>query len=376
MGVKNSYIFLHNKKEKTQLNKENKENALIFDSFDTCKSVHSYIAETFNLRSEINSNSPFKHIFESAIKIDNSSFNITFIINEVGANAYLDVFVEGQTSPDCIKCLEEIHYKIEKSDIQSEFIMIISFDAISEHYCNEIYPKLNKLERNLRELLFNIYVVNFGKNYYSNVDDDLQIKIKERIKAKGNSEKKEAEYLKNFFYSFEFNEIKTLLFTPRTTKNDIEISEKFLLDNPDLSKLSHKELQEAFYRLMPKSDWERFFDNKFIDENFEISIDNIRKYRNSIAHCKFFYSKQYKDCNEIIKQFNSAIISAISITKTKDFYEKNSAILTKSLSNIFEQLKNLSEQIKQSMPPIEEPYNLLSDSLYNMSKELKHRLKL
>ena len=69
--------------------------------------------------------------------------------------------------------------------------MIVSYDSVSEYYCNKAYPKLNKLERNLRKLLFNTYTVNFGVDYYQKtVSPDLQKKIKGVIQAKGNEEKK------------------------------------------------------------------------------------------------------------------------------------------------------------------------------------------
>lgn len=51
------------------------------------------------------------------------------------------------------------------SGVRDEYVDIISYDAISEFYCNKILPKLNTLERNLRKLLFNIYIVNFGKEF-------------------------------------------------------------------------------------------------------------------------------------------------------------------------------------------------------------------
>ncbi len=85
------------------------------------------------------------------------------------------------------------------------------------------------LERNLRKLLFNTYTVNFGVDYYQKtVSPDLQKKIKGVIQAKGNEEKKQIERLKKFFYSMEFSDIQTLLFTKKWTTVEEESKAEFL----------------------------------------------------------------------------------------------------------------------------------------------------
>ena len=116
------------------------------------------------------------------------------------------------------------------TELNERYIAIISYDAISEYYCNKIIPKLNSLERNLRKLLFNIYIVNFGRNYYqATTGEEFQAKIKRVIQASGNKEKKEEERLKQFFYSLEFNDIQTLLFTPSWTPLMRKLRRSFLM---------------------------------------------------------------------------------------------------------------------------------------------------
>lgn len=349
MKIKNSYIFFRNPKDKSKNKFSNDRNVIVID---IPTSVTHYIKKTFNISQNSINVYPFKSVHKSVVNKNNQEFIVAFTINKVVDSTYLDVLVEGQTKYQCIKNLEYIHSEIENSGVLSEYTMIVSFDAISEYYCNKIYPKLNNLERNLRKLLFNIYVVNFGRNYYSDVDDDLQCKVKGIIQAKGKKEKKEIEYLKNFFYSFEFNDIQKLLFTSRIPKTECKEVENVLVDNPDLSKLSDEELRTAFSRLMPKSDWERFFDDKIKDIDFENMLEIIRKHRNNIAHFKFFYYRQYKECNSSINRLNKAIVTAISITEEKDFYEKNQESMNISLIRISESFKNFSERFRQTVVPL------------------------
>ena len=67
----------------------------------------------------------------------------------------------------------------------------VNFSNFREYYCNKLYPKLNGLERNLRKLLFNTYIVNFGKSYYERtINKSIQGKAKQVIRARGNKETK------------------------------------------------------------------------------------------------------------------------------------------------------------------------------------------
>lgn len=92
-------------------------------------------------------------------------YAIFLIINEVAEITYLDVIIEGRSKSQAINCLEKFQSLLLASGVRDEYVDIISYDAISEFYCNKILPKLNTLERNLRKLLFNIYIVNFGKEF-------------------------------------------------------------------------------------------------------------------------------------------------------------------------------------------------------------------
>ena len=55
----------------------------------------------------------------------------------------------------------------------------------------------------------------------------------------------------------------------------------------DLTQLTDEELRKQFAEFSPKSDWERFFYGKTNDtaEEIKTTLDEIRKFRNKIAHC-------------------------------------------------------------------------------------------
>ena len=78
-----------------------------------------------------------------------TSFKADFTLNDVVHVWYLDVVVEGPTKAS-VRYLGIVQDKILASGITNKYIEIISYDAVSEYYCNKIFPKIKRVERNLR----------------------------------------------------------------------------------------------------------------------------------------------------------------------------------------------------------------------------------
>ena len=351
MELQNSYIFLKNPYSREEKTNDRLEDGAVV--LTAGKNLYSYIKTLFPTITRIDGYGNFyKKKYTTDLQYGNVTCKVEFIITEVVYTKYLDVVVEGKTKAQLVMCLEQIQYTLLTSGVREKYIDIVSYDAVSEYYCNKIYPKLNTLERNLRKLLFNIYIVNFGRDYYkATIGEELQGKIKgvintdsskgekdqikEEYKANTKREAEEIERMQRFFYSLEYNDIQKLLFTPSWTSVDEAEKTKFLDEHLDLSKLSDEKLREAFSKYVPRSDWERFFSNKIDISDIRELIDQIRLYRNSVAHFKFFYKVEYDECNKLVKRLNTAIIKAVKITEDKDFAEKNAEILSETLKDVF-----------------------------------------
>lgn len=358
MKKQSSYIFFEHpfKKEKDA---ESKDSVIVVEIDNN---VSSFISMAFPMMSLINVE---KSVFVKEYTGVICSCSVEFILHEVIGVEYLDIIVEGKTTSRIIKCLEHIQSVLFNSGIREYYVEIISYDCISEYYCNKMVGKLNSLERNLRALLFNIYILNFGKDYYqATMSSDLQSKIKglinsttskeqkEQIKKDYKVSAKEAEIisrLQQFFYSFELADIQKFLFEPNWTNYDEDERFKFLSENIDLTNLSDAELRKAFARFSPKSDWDRFFSTKIHIDNINELIDSIRKYRNSVAHFKSFNYDDYSCCGKCVRELNDAIVEAIRITKRVDFAEKNINMIKKSLYNFAEKCKELLEPLLRQM---------------------------
>lgn len=369
MKIKNSYIFLDNPCKKDK-HKNNITSGCAI-TLDLGRSVYSYLKSSFpNITKSGECDNIFKSKYICMIKTQKYMCHVEFILTQVVGVNYLDVYVECSNKIRGISCLELVQNTLFTSGIKDEYIDIVSYDAISEYYCNKIYVKLNMLERNMRQLLFNIYILNFGKDYYqATVDADLQGKIKGLINSNSSKDKRneikkqygvsssEAENidrLQQFFYSFEFADVQKLLFKPSWTSVDELNRRKFLEENNDLTKMSDDELRRVILQFSPKSDWDRFFSEKIKILNIENLIDEIRTYRNIVAHNKFLNKSEYEKCKKLINILNKAVVEAIKLTEEHDFADKNAEALNKALAGLSEKINSVLAPIRES---VEKLYN-------------------
>lgn len=360
----NDYIFLPKAKKEESFTSSKDKDGTIHIQME--KNVLLYIRNIFGEPISKNTeNIVFKIVYTYEIEIEDIKHEVTFTIHNITRYSYLDICVTGKTTKQMINALEYIQDKIVSSDIEKRYVMIVSYDSVSEYYCNKAYPKLNKLERNLRQLLFNTYTVNFGVDYYEKtVSPDLQKKIKGVIQAKGNEEKKQIERLKKFFYSMEFSDIQTLLFTKKWTNVEEENKAEFLSKHEKLTELSEEDLRVAFDTFSPKSDWERLFANKVDDNEIEKMIETVRETRNDIAHCKFFYKEQFNTFNEVVTNLNRLILKAIQLTEEKDFVHKQAESFRIALSGIAETLAQFQKRMSETI------YDSLTQSLQTFSSAM------
>ena len=291
MQLQSSYIFLPNPYNKKPSQWEDETGVL---HVETGHSVYNYVKKAFpNMIGKEIPVSMFQYKYLFSVETGGKSVDISIVSKSVMDSCYLNVEAEGQTKGQLIDALEYVHSALFTTGIEEDYISIISYDAVSEYYCNKLYPKLNELERNLRKLLFSIYVLNFGKEYFeATTTKEMQDKAKKTIRTKGSTEKKEIQYIKQYFYSLEYADIEQLLFAPRWTKVDEENKKSFLGMHKDLSMLSDEELRVVINGISPKSDWERFFGEKFQNIDVERNIEAVRTIRNNVAHCKFVGKEQ------------------------------------------------------------------------------------
>lgn len=382
MKLTNSYIFL---KKEEEMSKDKNGNYVIVlkDSIPTIFQQMFNAEEDDLLLGELEEDSDktsekLKDLFykirrgKFVIKLDdNTDYEVNYKFTCVNSSYYLDIIIN-EKEKNGILVLERINEILLDSvnDINKDYIIIKSYDGVSEYYCNLIYPKLNRFERKLRKLLYLIYTGRFEKEYFKKTTPEvLQSSIKGKIKSKeNNKKKKELDYAKVFFESFDFGELQNLLFEKRWTElEDIEIN-NFLKDNKDLSSLSDKELRDFILSMKPKSDWERFFKNKGLSEDIAEIIKEIGTLRNNVAHNKNFSKEQYSTLKDLLDKTEKEIDEAITITETEDFIKINEEKIKRTLKNFSNSMKEMFSSITNAiMPSIQKQ----TESMKEITNKLK-----
>lgn len=295
----------------------------------------------------------FRHVVSFQFSMGSNLIDVMFEIFNVQNNRYLNIEVTNSTKLQCVKALETINDKLLNSTnkIDEQYIIISAYDAVSEFYCNKIFSKFAHFERLFRRLLFNIYILNYGNEYYEKtIQKEISEKAKGNIRAKKH---KEERYLKEFFYSLDYSDLQDLLFTQNWTSVEEVAKDKFLLNHENLSLISDEELRKFIQGIGIKSDWDRLFKDKVTLESIEEDIDYIRSQRNKVAHSKIFTYSDYKDSLKVLDKLIKAIDEAISLTQNKDFLEKNLEGFEASIQNIMRTLGQFFKHVTETVTPIQ-----------------------
>lgn len=357
--MKMEYILI--KKDKTRKIKDKDENVIVIPSSPLMiikKSFDNVKVNKINSKDEeiLRSN------WDGTFLVNDTE--ITFSIKEYSKHklSYLSIY----TKVNSISNIESIDEKINKL-MKENYIVITSYDCISEFYCNKIYKKLNNFERKLRELIFDIYTFSYGMNYYDrNFSDELKQKVKQKVKQSRDksifTDEKNIEQLKQSLYELDYNEIIKLLFTPKWLLDDEK--DKFnLIEKIDNDNVSSEELKEYIENIRPKSDWDRLFLPQIGEiSNIEESIDDLRKLRNRVAHCKFFRKEHYEECLKLLNELNKQINKALKIIMNIDFQELNA--------------KYLSEDFHKALEIFQESLAAIGKSITSMMSEYVKQIQL
>lgn len=287
-------------------------------------------------------------------EIFRSNWDGTFSINELEIIfsikqyskqklSYLNI----STKVNNIYNMELIDEKINKI-MKDSYTVVTSYDCISEVYCNKIYRRLNNFERKLKELLFDIYTFHYGINYY---DRSFNSNLKAKVKTDKSiySESKSIEEIKQALYELDYNGIIELLFTPKWIADD-EKDKLNLIRKINSDNLSSKELIDCIENIRPKSDWDRLFlpqIGEFLD--IEQSIEQLRKLRNRVAHCKFFRKQHYQECVNLLKILNKQITKALKIVMNINFQELNAQYASDELHKALRPLQETLSSIRKSI---------------------------
>lgn len=310
---------------------------------------------------------------------------VELTLHQADEQYYLTIEVESRTLKRAVEVLEETEDKLMSTDIQKGYIDIKSYDGVSEYYCNLMYPLLNTLERKLRHLLLNVYTLKFEDTYFEQFDESIQDEAKSRIRQaakppfvvpqrrddfglKG-KELRHVNRIRFFFEAISLGGLETLLFEKRVTDGEREEVAAFQEANEDLGKLPDAELREMFKKLEPRSDWERYFEQKVLYDDIEIAIGKIRETRNTVDHCKGFRKEYYAQAKDLTDGLIEAIDDAIRVTEEEGFEANNSKAIFETIKELARNNDALMESVRALVSVAQETYSQMFANLIQPWKD-------
>lgn len=375
----NSYVFLERNENKYLKGKDG--NYVL----DLNNNVLGILKELFNAKEDILSYGESEKLSQEAdnqfekmisgiktgtfkVSLEKIIKKINFKISVADSTEYLDIIIEDNNEETIIKFMKTIDITITSNHkICRNYIVITSYDSISEYYCNRVYPKLNEFERKFRKLLYLTYTSQFNKSYFEiTTSKELRINTKKIIKSK-----KEDYRIQNYLYSLDFYAFKQLLFEKTWNEYDENQLKKYLEKHSDLTKLTDLEIRTKMLNIHPINDWERLFSNKGLDDNFEKIITDIGDLRNLVAHNKIITEKDYNKLQELLESSIITIDKAIDVTETEDFKKINNEKVTETLEMFVEAFEKYIVEIKDGLNKLFDSIDLRNTFTYfgNMAKE-------
>ena len=234
---------------------------------------------------------------------------IKITLHEIKEYIFMDAEIN-KSEQQNIECLERfdsflqktINIHLREENIYKDYNVIKTYDYVSSYYCTQLYPMLDEFDRKMRQLLYNIFIINYGTNYKDEINyytEDGKLKSKKKKRDTRTSD----NYL---FYCYDYTQFSDILF-------------------------DHNNNINASY-------WEYFFKEKtqISDKEAKKDIDQFKDYRNDIAHCKLINKFQYMEANNFLKKYIPIIEKAILYTYSNDFKLKFINELNDSLKTTIE----------------------------------------
>lgn len=282
----------------------------------------------------------FKHIENKifAVEIDGEDFTFSYVCTKMVKDVYYIRLETNYTPARSAKILNEVHSILTKGPHRKDFNIVLSFDGASEHYCEKIFPKFNTFERKMRNLIFNILIQAFGAKW---VEKAISDEIKQELLKKGVDKNKLIEDALHELTNFQ---LEKLLFTPYREADLFKLIDEEL-NTENISGMEKTEIIKALSKGRPASLWERYFASLINIVNLEEKLSTLRKYRNSVAHHKYFSISDFEKCKTILNALIKDLDSTIEITENREFENIDMSSIISAFSNMMRELQSISNSV-------------------------------
>lgn len=314
-------------------------------SFNSLLSVHSDIDITTDKIEYKGLSYEYKVSLDEVINQNYSVFHVTFSFKRTTSKFR-----------DMLKAVRKVVGVHIKDDIQ------IIWDGVGFEWSKELYPKIYKVENNLRKLISKFMLVNLGLGWHkSSVPSD----IKNNIKT--------TNYKENhaILYEVDFIQLAHFLFKPYSIKdinNLPNIIDKML--DKELSETDKSEIENY----IPKNNWDRYFSEIVEMESEQLKSKWTKLYdiRNKIAHNKSLKLNDFEEGRDLCDLLLPIIEDAIeSLEKIQIAEEERETISLNSMATINDSIRPFIENYQYFNNGIIETINKNREIFSSVSESLK-----
>jgi len=334
------------------------------------------------------------------VKLPKKEYKIVYSISESNsANSAhsskifnLTFSFESSRKDRTAEILMSAHNNLINNIKKSDFYLIITYDEVSEYYCNKLYPHLQKFERLLRQLVYIIITKAFGalwvdKTISKEAVNELKKKITCCYGSMNNKVRRDEKIIEEALHHLDVSELETFLFGDRRDVEPNYIIDEVLTENASC-KMNKEEILEIINKGRSKSLWDRYLLNYVPIENPRDKIVEIRHERNKVAHSKQFSLNEYKNAKKILDEFNSCLqeamksidnmryeskiisdtLSGLSLSLSQHI--KTMELARKSVSPALSQLADISLTVATLYNPIKNVSQAYSDNMISVTKQV------
>lgn len=241
-------------------------------------------------------------VSDGAIQFDGAQFSYDVQVGTTteGDQRYFHVAIGSQENEEIekfeelLKSMRSMLFRLSAKEPQ------VLWNDVGLFYAQEAYPAIYELENLMRKLITKFMLTSIGLTW---TKEAIPKEVIESIKVK----KQIAE--SNYLHQVDFIQLSNFLFKPYTTGDTVKI-----LETVDKSTASDQLDLEELRKLIPKSNWERYF-SPIVDcesDYLRIRWEQLYELRNHIAHNRAVSRSERDQILELIEQIRPKIEDAIA----------------------------------------------------------------
>lgn len=252
-----------------------------------------------------------------------------------------DIYFDNQNKYGILLKLRNILRKRFINEFKNVKFCILK-DEIAKRQLQKSYPIIFEIENSMRELIVKLMNFKGKQNWF---DKEVPDKIIQSIKP----DRKDLGV-----YSLDFSHLSSFLFERNETSNIDK-----LISNLEKLKNCNQEDLEKIKKLIPKSNWEKYFNNIELTDNSKILsyeeiqeiLEKLERYRNSVAHNNLYIDNEFyielKTCaDKILSWINNALYHIeyesrkYSDRKINEYLGKNEKELLLKIDSLINEIIN------------------------------------